>query len=207
MDCGTKISSPTALKGKGRCKSCSRKGILSWTIEGKKGKDNPQWKGGLPHCVDCGKLLSFYTCKRCVKCNAKIKGMFGNKNPMFGKKPKFYRYKYKNNLMRSSWEVLFAVWLDFSGIKWEYEPRTFNFKNFNYTPDFYLPEFDCWIEIKGWWRKDGKEKVKKLQRKVNLKVFTAVQFIKYLGVSKFLLEKSKETWLENYKINSLEDVK
>ena len=30
MDCGGLISKPTALKGNGRCRSCSRKGKLSW---------------------------------------------------------------------------------------------------------------------------------------------------------------------------------
>jgi len=31
-------------------------------------ENHPRWKGGLPHCLDCGKLLSEYYVKRCRKC-------------------------------------------------------------------------------------------------------------------------------------------
>lgn len=27
-----------------------------------------------------------------------------------------------------------------------------------YTPDFYLPKFNCWVEVKGYWRKRAKKK-------------------------------------------------
>lgn len=32
------------------------------------GSANSHWKGGLPKCLDCGKLLSNYLAKRCFKC-------------------------------------------------------------------------------------------------------------------------------------------
>jgi hypothetical protein len=32
------------------------------------GKNNPNWKGGKPKCIDCGKLVSNYGYKRCRKC-------------------------------------------------------------------------------------------------------------------------------------------
>jgi hypothetical protein len=35
------------------------------------GENNPQWKGGLPKCVDCGKQLTSYGAKRCYSCNTK----------------------------------------------------------------------------------------------------------------------------------------
>jgi hypothetical protein len=34
----------------------------------KKGIDNPNYKGGKPKCIDCGKLLSSYAYKRCPEC-------------------------------------------------------------------------------------------------------------------------------------------
>ena len=202
-DCGGLISKPTALKGKGRCRSCSRSGKLSWSSKiGKihRGSNHHGWKGGLPKCIDCGKELSSYSCTRCVKCNALVKGLFGKRNPMYGKKPKFYRYKYKRITLRSSWEVLLAIWLDFSNIKWEYESKTFDLGETTYTPDFYLPEFDVWIEVKGYWRDGNKEKVKLFQEQYNLMVFEEKDLIKYLGVSRFLLQKSSKTWLEEFKI-------
>jgi len=34
----------------------------------RKGSNHPGWKGGLPHCIDCGKKLSVYNAKRCYSC-------------------------------------------------------------------------------------------------------------------------------------------
>jgi hypothetical protein len=51
-------------------------------------------------------------------------------------------------------ERQFAKLLDFYGIAWEYEPRTFTLERDNqerpvqaFTPDFYLPAYDLYIEI------------------------------------------------------------
>jgi hypothetical protein len=51
-------------------------------------------------------------------------------------------------------ERQFAKLLDFYGIEWEYEPRTFTLERDNqgrpmqaFTPDFYLPAYDLYIEI------------------------------------------------------------
>ena len=51
-------------------------------------------------------------------------------------------------------EEVFARILDFYGIQWEYEPRTFTLEsdeNGNiteaFTPDFYLPEQDLYVEL------------------------------------------------------------
>ncbi len=51
-------------------------------------------------------------------------------------------------------ELVFARLLDFYGIRWEYEPRTFPLKhdqNGNiieaFSPDFYLPDSDLYVEL------------------------------------------------------------
>jgi len=51
-------------------------------------------------------------------------------------------------------ERQFAKLLDFYGIEWEYEPRTFTLERDQegrpvqaFTPDFYLPAYDLFIEI------------------------------------------------------------
>jgi hypothetical protein len=51
-------------------------------------------------------------------------------------------------------ERQFAQVLDFYGIVWDYEPRSFDVEwdalgrvTRRFTPDFYLPEFDLYIEI------------------------------------------------------------
>lgn len=48
----------------------------------------------------------------------------------------------------SRWEANYARILNFLGKKWIFQPRIFRLKNQNYTPDFYLPEEDMYIEIK-----------------------------------------------------------
>lgn len=75
-----------------------------------------------------------------------------------GIKPSWYRIIYNGIKMRSSWEVKYAQYLDSKNIKWEYEKKTFDLGNTTYTPDFYLPETNEYIEIKGWWRPKSKEK-------------------------------------------------
>ena len=51
-------------------------------------------------------------------------------------------------------EEAFARLLDFYGIPWEYEPRTFVLREDEegrvleaFTPDFYLPEQDLYVEL------------------------------------------------------------
>ena len=51
-------------------------------------------------------------------------------------------------------EELFARLMDFHGIRWQYEPRTFAVEwdeaghvREAFTPDFYLPEMDLYIEL------------------------------------------------------------
>lgn len=48
----------------------------------------------------------------------------------------------------SRWEANFARILNLLDIKWIYQAKTFDLGNHTYTPDFYLPQHDVWIEIK-----------------------------------------------------------
>ena len=93
----------------------------------------------------------------------------GTLNPMKNQSNPYSRTKsgkredLDNTFFRSSWEANLARYYNYINIKWEYEPKTFIFKNItygsvSYTPDFYLPEEDKWIEVKGWM--DGKSKTK-----------------------------------------------
>ena len=50
---------------------------------------------------------------------------------------------------RSRWEANFARVLNYLGVKWEYEIKRFNTPHGSYTPDFYLPDQDIYIEVKG----------------------------------------------------------
>ena len=109
--------------------------------------ENSGFRKGHPH----------YTTKGDFK---KGEGM-GRNNVMFGKVVFSHkRYYYKGIWMRSSWEVAYAKYLDKNNLKWEYERDTFNLKNTTYTPDFYLPETNQYVEIKGYMHSEAYLKIK-----------------------------------------------
>ena len=69
-------------------------------------------------------------------------------------------------LMDSTWEVVMATRLDELEINWERNPnmkleyRTRGGRKRNYIPDFYLPDLDLYIEVKGYWTDAAKHKMK-----------------------------------------------
>jgi len=64
----------------------------------------------------------------------------------------FRKYTYDKNTYRSALDLLFVFILEKLHIDFVYEPKHFkiNFQGsiVTYTPDFYLPGFELWIEIK-----------------------------------------------------------
>lgn len=125
-------------------------------------------------CPKCGKKLSHYSSKLCRGCADKehSKKMTGKGNSRYGKVSHGNGSYYKKAWMRSNWELLFAKWLDKQGFKWSHEPQAFPIKytykkvkkEGTYRPDFYLPQLDLWVEIKGWWRGDAKVKFRAFKR-------------------------------------------
>lgn len=60
-------------------------------------------------------------------------------------------YTNKNNdsyIMRSSWEVRFAEFLDSNGISYKYESLAIKYEDSVYYPDFYLPQYNLIVEVK-----------------------------------------------------------
>lgn len=59
--------------------------------------------------------------------------------------------------MDSSWELIVAKYLDSLNIKWIRNKNSFNYECDNkihkYFPDFYLVDYDYYIEVKGYERK------------------------------------------------------
>lgn len=89
----------------------------------------------------------------------------GRANPRFGKPPLHpgpmipYRRRDGSSIkLRSSWEVEVAEYLDAQRIAWEYEPRRFDLGDTTYVPDFYLPDDDCYWEVKGWFNERARRK-------------------------------------------------
>ncbi len=51
----------------------------------------------------------------------------------------------------SRWEANMARLLTHLNIRWIFEPRTFDIGGQTYTPDFYLPDEDMYVEVKNFW--------------------------------------------------------
>ena len=95
----------------------------------------------------------------------------GEKNPMFGRPAakgagtgKGGIRKDLNQFFRSTWEANYARVLNLLNIKWLYESKVFYFKDSkgelidSYRPDFYLPETDGYVEVKGYATPEFKKK-------------------------------------------------
>lgn len=51
---------------------------------------------------------------------------------------------------RSRTEARWAAFFDALGVRWEYEPEGFQLPDGSrYLPDFWLPDFQLWVEVKG----------------------------------------------------------
>jgi hypothetical protein len=96
-------------------------------------------------------------------------------------------------------ERQFANLLDFYGVRWAYEPRTFVLDRhpdgrprWAFTPDFFLPDFDLYIELTTLrqslvTRKNAKvRRLRELHPDINLKVLYARDY-QHLG-ARFGLE-------------------
>lgn len=139
------------------------------------------------YCKRCGKSIHILTgiyglgyCKSCgsggrgKKKPGTSKAQTGKNNNNFGKPASNgKRIRYQNICFRSTWEVKYAKYLDKHQVSWQYESKTFDLGDTTYTPDFYLPEIDKYIEIKGYWWSKQREKFEKFKNhypKENIKI-------------------------------------
>ena len=88
------------------------------------------------------------------------------KKKLWSKQSEYTRKDGSVVLMDSTWEVMMAMRLDELEVNWERDPkmkleyRTRGGRKRNYIPDFYLPDLDIYIEVKGYWTDAAKHKMK-----------------------------------------------
>lgn len=82
--------------------------------------------------------------------------------------------------MRSGWEVKTADYLTRLGYIWLYEPKAFKLsKTTSYTPDFYIPSDDVYIEVKGRLCEKSLEKINLFRNKgYNLLLWNGEELLK-----------------------------
>ena len=77
------------------------------------------------------------------------------------------RYELRGTKFKSRYEYNYAVFCDYLGIAWRYEPTTFEFPVRrgirSYRPDFYLPHDDSFVECKGYWDQRSKVQQKRMR--------------------------------------------
>lgn len=146
----------------------------------------------LKHCNKTGK---------CIKCLGKdpahrltlsraMKGKVGGYR-VKGGNPQHKGGYYCNIWMDSSWELALAERLDTLGVNWErgskiYLPWVDDLSvSHKYYPDFFLPDFDTYIEIKGYWLEKTRVKMKKVQEQNDIKLIM-LESIK--SIKEFILQ-------------------
>ena len=99
-------------------------------------------------------------------------------------------------VMDSSWEHICATKLDEAGIKWHRSPdmileyRTVRNRKRKYIPDFYLPDYDLYIEVKGYWTDAAKHKMADVQQRNDVNILIVESMPQVLTVKKLILEKA-----------------
>lgn len=127
--------------------------------------------------------------------NHPLYGKCGKKNARYGKIPshgkKIYSHvtSIQGEILMYRWDELYATYLELIGRPYLYEYQYFQFKFNNrectYTPDFYLPDTNEYIEIKGYWRGNSKEKFKTFKEiypQIKIKILMKKE-LKNLGIN------------------------
>lgn len=116
---------------------------------------------------------------------------------------------------RSFWETIFLLYLYYNNINFQYETIRIKYKFENkicyYRPDFYLPEFNYLVEIKGWDMRPKRLKyqIKAAEKQYNYEIIYDITFFKQWLLSNTdanldkIHKKSKEAMLNGtiYHIN------
>lgn len=142
-------------------------------------------------CVICGNLYTVkrkykyitYARKTCSqKCLLELIGRNSTENINCGARAGFSRTKrlyYKNILFDSKWEYDLALWLDNHNIIWERSRKIFfrwtdpEGKNRRYTPDFYLSQFDIYLDCKNsYLMKIDAPKIRRVRKKHKIILIT-----------------------------------
>lgn len=88
----------------------------------------------------------------------------------------------KNIYFYSRWEANIARLYNYLGIQWFYQPKMFDLGSQNYTPDFYLPKENVYIEVKNFlWKysKTRNNKFRKFYPDIKLKLLLKNDYLRF----------------------------
>lgn len=143
------------VNNQGRIHSLVAREKISRALSGRKYPNRPKEPPRFSLCLYCGKEFRWrywraaanpikYCSRSCL-----IKDVGSRPtSPRAARAKAGIRSDLGNYYFFSRWEANYARILNFQGKKWIFQPKTFRLKNQNYTPDFYLPKEDVYVEIK-----------------------------------------------------------
>ena len=110
----------------------------------------------------------------------------------------------KNIKVQGNWERKFAEFLISQHILWE-RNRIIYQETRTYTPDFYLPEYNIYVEIKGWMKEYDKYKMWLVlnEKYIDLRIVSSLKIIDDLESKKILVNELPK-FSDNYPINSID---
>lgn len=97
----------------------------------------------------------------------------------------------------SRWEANIARLYSFLGIAWEFTPKTFDIGGQRYTPDFYLPESNSYVEVKNFMNEYSKNRDRKFR-----KLYKNIQLTVILKDEYYALEKEYASRIPFWEYNS-----
>lgn len=119
----------------------------------------------------------------------------------------YNKSKKKHVWLRSTYEFVYAKWLDKHSIEWDVEQKTFQLEKSTYRPDFFIYEKGRLVkivEIKGYWAR-GEVKTKELSEKLQIDVVLIKDIDPYLENSyPQELKKWKQELITEQKLKKLQ---
>lgn len=98
-----------------------------------------------------------------------------------------------NEFFRSEWELIVASFFNYIDISYLYESVIIKIGRRHYIPDFFLPDLNLLVEVKGLWLSGSKAKLRKLAKvRPDLEVL----------VVPWILRRSLLEYMKNVKKNS-----
>jgi len=115
------------------------------------------------------------------------------KKKLWSKKSNYTKLDGSIVSMDSTWEVMMATRLDELGVTWRRDKnmklsyKTRGGRKKNYIPDFYLIDYDIYIEVKGYWTDAARHKMKAVQKRhpVKILILESLAEIEVLKIESF----------------------
>lgn len=137
------------------------------------GIENPHYKGLIKKQCPCGENFEVYPARK--------------KTALYCSRSCKHRYCvsvtkvtiYKETRFKSRWEAAFAKWCDQNNLSWEYEKQQIPVGKGWYVPDFFIKQWNCFVEVKGFWRPDAKEKFDLVSKEHKIKLVDKSWFLNH----------------------------